>query len=286
MSAGDQESWVDRKRFLVLGDGRQMAFVDSGGAGPVLLLLHGYSDSSRSFSLLQPWLLTYRLVMLDLPGHGASAASEDLTVGGIADDVAAVLLALGIDRCIVIGHSMGAMVGMTLSVLLPETVDALVLISGTLRPAFPANDPVTTGILGLSDPIDPTNPFFAHWYAGPQPLDQTFLGEVSREAAAMPATVWKKILAELSQLDLTTTASQIAVPVLCLSGEGDMLFDAGHRLALTQALPKSQSIVLSGFGHNPHWECPSQVALHAASFAQGIYGKRMHRNAVRWGTSS
>nr|WP_295887901.1 alpha/beta hydrolase [uncultured Devosia sp.] len=271
----DQQSWAAGKRFLVLGDGRQIAFVDSGGAGPVLLLLHGYSDSSRSFSLLQPWLSTYRLVMPDLPGHGASLAGEDMTVAGIADDVAELLPALGIDRCIVIGHSMGAMVGMALSALLPETIGALVLISGTLRPAFPANGPVTTAILGLSDPINPADPFFAYWYAGPQPLEQTFLVEVNREAAAMPAAIWKTILAELSRLDLTATANRIAVPVLCLAGEDDMLFDSGHRLALAQALPKSQSIVISGSGHNPHWEYPSQVAQHATAFARGIYGTRV-----------
>ncbi|MBY5868654.1 alpha/beta hydrolase [Rhizobium leguminosarum] len=251
-------------------DGRPMAFIDSGGPGPVLLLLHGYSDSSRSFSLLEPWLSAYRLVMPDLPGHGASAAGSGLVVGDFADDVAALVGALGIDRCLVVGHSMGAMIGMTLAARMPETVGALVLISGTLRPAFPKDDPVTEGILGLRDPINPADPFFDLWHAGPHPVDRSFLDPLSHEAAAIPTSIWQGILGAFSRLDLTRTASRISVPVLCLAGSEDTLFDVDHRRALAAALQDAKTVLLDGFGHNPHWEDPEQVALHVERFLQGV----------------
>lgn len=245
-----------------------MAFIDSAGQGPVLLLLHGYSDTSRSFSLLEPYLEGHRLIIPDLPGHGASAAGDGLTVCDFADDIAALLVTLSIDRCVVIGHSMGAMVGMVLAERLPGVVDALVLISATLRPAFPEGDPITQAILGLSDPIDPADPFFDVWHAGPHPVDRSFLDPLSQEAAAIPSSIWKGIVGGFSRLDLTETANRISQPVFCIAGSEDMLFDAAHRLALASALPDARTVLLKGFGHNPHWENPSHVALYIERFAR------------------
>jgi pimeloyl-ACP methyl ester carboxylesterase len=263
----DQRGWTNRKRRLILSDGRPMAFVDSGGPGKVLLLLHGYSDSSRSFSLLEPWLSAYRLVIPDLPGHGASAAGGGLAVTDFADDVSALLVALDIERCIVVGHSMGAMIGMALCDLFPKKIEGLVLISGTVRPFFPEGDVVTKGIMELSDPIDPADPFFNLWHACPHPVDDTFLTFASEEAAAMPAAIWQGILHEFSGLDLTVIAERISAPILCIAGSADTLFDAHHQRALLKALAEPQSVLLDGFGHNPHWEDPSQVAQYIDRFA-------------------
>ncbi|WP_315855903.1 alpha/beta hydrolase [Rhizobium leguminosarum] len=268
MTSVDQGGWTNRKRRLFLPDGRPMAFVDSGGQGPVLLLLHGYSDSSRSFSLLEPHLEGYRLVIPDLPGHGASAADDGLTVADFADDVAAFLAALSIDRCIVVGHSMGAMIGMELSALLGRKIKALVSISGALRPAFPQGDIVTEAVMGFSDPIDPTDPFFNLWHACPHPVDTTFLTFLRHEAAAIPSTIWQGILREFTSLDLTDTAKSISTPVLCIAGSADTLFHARYRNDLTSALSQPQIVLLEGFGHNPHWENPSHVALCIERFAR------------------
>jgi len=268
----DQAGWAGRKHMLHLPDGRPMTFIDSGGPGPILLMLHGYSDTSRSFSLLEPQLAGYRLIMPDLPGHGGSVAGSGLTVGDFAEDVAALVEVLGIRRCAVIGHSMGAMIGMVLCGLLPPKIEALVLISGTLRPAFSQESPVSEGIRRLSDPIDPADPFFDLWHAGPHPVDRGFLRFLSCEAAAIPSRIWQGILHSFSTLDLTQTASRISVPVLCIGGSEDTLFDADHRLALASALPDAETILLDGFGHNPHWEDPLQVAFHLERFLRSVSG--------------
>ncbi len=270
MTPIDQQGWAGRKRSLSLPDGRPMAFIDSGGQGPVLLLLHGYSDSSRSFSLLEPYVEGHRLIIPDLPGHGASVAGDGLTVGDFVDDIAALLVTLGIDRCLVIGHSMGAMVGMVLAERLPGVVEALVLISATLRPAFPESDPITHAIRQLIDPIDPADPFFDVWHAGPHPVDRSFLDPLSREAAAIPSRIWKGILGEFSRLDLTEIADRILQPVLCIAGSDDMLFDAAHRVALASVLPDARTVLLKGFGHNPHWEDPSHVAICIGRFFETV----------------
>ncbi|RUM15611.1 alpha/beta hydrolase [Rhizobium fabae] len=266
MSVVDQNGWTARKRMLPLTEGQSLAYIDTGGSGPTLLLLHGYSDSSRSFSLLEPWLCGYRLIIPDLPGHGGSVVGAGMTVADFTDAIVALMAALSVERFAVIGHSMGAMIGIDLTARLPDVVVALVTISGTVRPAFPQRDPVTDGILGLCDPIDPGDPFFDLWHACPHPVDPSFLAPISREAAAISAEIWHGILACFSTLDLTEAAAQVRMPVLCIGGSEDALFDAGHRLALEDALSKAQSVLMEGFGHNPHWEDPEKVSVVLRDF--------------------
>ena len=274
-----QQGWEGRKRSLRLPNGRLVAFVDSGGQGPVLLLLHGYSDTSRSFSLLEPHLIGYRLIIPDLPGHGASAAGDGLAVGDFADDIAALLVTLGIDRGCVVGHSMGAMVGMEISARLGKRIKAFVSISGALRPAFPQGSVVTEAIMGFSDPIDPADPFFKLWHACPHPVDGEFLNFLSQEAAAIPATIWQGILEEFSTLDLTDIAKRISVPMLCIAGSADTIFDADQRHVLQEALTQPEIVLLEGVGHNPHWEMPSHVALCIERFVETAGLERRIRDA-------
>ncbi|WP_245449679.1 alpha/beta hydrolase [Rhizobium leguminosarum] len=266
MSILDQDGWTTRKRTFRLVDGRSLVYIDTGGPGPTLLLLHGYSDSSRSFSLLEPWLAGYRLIIPDLPGHGGSGVGTGLTVPHFTDDIVALVTALSMERFAVIGHSMGAMISIAVAARLPDVVTALITISGSVRPAFPRHDPVTNGILGLCDPIDPGDPFFKLWHSCPHAVDPCFLAAVSREAAAIPAEIWHGILACFSTLDLTETGVQVTAPALCIGGSEDALFGATHRLALEDALPKAQSVLMEGFGHNPHWEDSEKVSIILRDF--------------------
>ncbi|MBL9052413.1 MAG: hypothetical protein JNN02_01680, partial [Tabrizicola sp.] len=68
-----QETWVEARQTLTTADGLAMTYVEAGDpAGPATILLHGYTDNSRSWSLLAPLLSDRRLIMLDLRGHGGS----------------------------------------------------------------------------------------------------------------------------------------------------------------------------------------------------------------------
>lgn len=243
-----------------LPDGRPLTFIDSGGPGPVLLLVHGYTDSSRSFSMMVPRLGQYRLIIPDLPGHGGSAARAGLRVSDFATDISALVCALGLGRFTVIGHSMGAMIGIDLAARLQDDVTRLVTISGTLRPQFPPDSSISREIEALADPIDPADPFFDDWHACRRAVDAAFLMRMRAEAAAIPASIWKGILRGFADTDLTDMARQVARPVLCIGGSDDALFDASHRRALLQAFENAQGFVLEDHGHNPHWEDPDKVA--------------------------
>jgi N-formylmaleamate deformylase len=101
----------------------------TGGDRPPVILLHGIRDSSRCWprvtAALQP---SYDVIALDARGHGHSdkpVAGYSLDV--LADDVAAVITALGLDRPAVVGHSLGALTAAELAACHPDLVRCIAL---------------------------------------------------------------------------------------------------------------------------------------------------------------
>ena len=260
MSEAVQAGWNGNKRFLRLPDGRRLAYIDSGAAGPAVLLLHGYTDSSRSWSLIAPHLDSCRLIVPDLSGHGLSDASTVPSLEGFCEDLILLADALGLGRFGVAGHSMGAMTALKLAALTGERVTAVASLSGSLRPSLSAHADLARDIRALRDPVDPESAFLADWHQCSHPVEPAFARAIAVEAAGMPAAVWQALFAMLDETDLTETAASVHAPVLLVAGDEDALFDAGHRAAMRQAFPQAEMHLLAGHSHNPHWETPALVA--------------------------
>ena len=128
-----QADWADAKKMVKLSNGITLAYVEMGNSdGPPMLLIHGYTDNSRSWSLLAPYLKAHRLLAVDLRGHGKSDAPQCCyAYADLANDAALFLDALGIAKADVIGHSLGSLAAQLLAAQHPEKVDRLVLISST-----------------------------------------------------------------------------------------------------------------------------------------------------------
>src|ERR1700742_583448 len=80
--------------------------VFEGGAGPPLLLVHGFGGAAWNFAELAPLLHGRRLLIPDLPGHGASSPLPAPSIAGFADAVAPLID----EPAGVLGHSMGGVV--------------------------------------------------------------------------------------------------------------------------------------------------------------------------------
>ena len=105
-------------------------FVRSGGSGPVVVLLHGYAETSDSWAPLAAELVkTYTVVVPDLRGIGRSSRPA----GGYdkktqAADIRAVVTALGYDRASVVSHDIGIMVAYAYAARYPDKVERLVVM--------------------------------------------------------------------------------------------------------------------------------------------------------------
>ncbi|MBZ9766780.1 alpha/beta hydrolase [Mesorhizobium sp. CA6] len=255
----EQASWAARKRTVDIG-GLDLAYVEIAGAEPPLLLIHGFTDTSRSFSLLTPHLPGRRLIMPDLRGHGGSQAGEGCGVADFADDIAGLIRRLRLDRPVVVGHSLGGMVSIALATRHPELVGGLVILASALMPGFEQDHQLIDEVAALRDPISPVDPFYDWWHACRPGVPRAFLAGLAQDASAIPAARWRAVLEEVRGTDLTAAARAVQAPTLIIAGGRDPLFGEAHQRAMAGALAGSRLVWAQDCGHNPHWEDPAFVA--------------------------
>lgn len=121
-------------------NGVSIAFKDSGGTGPVVLLSHGFlMDHSMFDQQLLALNEKFRVITWDERGFGETEALTDFTYWDSAKDVIGLLDHLGIDKAVVGGMSQGGFISLRVALLAPDRVRALILIdtqSGTEDPAL------------------------------------------------------------------------------------------------------------------------------------------------------
>ena len=101
--------------------------------GMPVLAFHGWLDNAATFDHLAPYLKEFRLVSLDLPGHGLSehrSSGSSYHFSDIIVDVLEVLNVLGWHHFSLLGHSMGAGVASYLAGTIPEKISSIILIEG------------------------------------------------------------------------------------------------------------------------------------------------------------
>jgi pimeloyl-ACP methyl ester carboxylesterase len=268
----DQDGWAARKETVKLDNGMKLAVVEYGDPeGKPVILLHGFTDSSRSWTQVLPALAEFRVIIPDQRGHGASKAPECCyTVTDFAYDLKLLMDEMNIGRAAIAGHSLGSMVAMEFAGAYPERVEKLVLISSTGKAPVRRGDWLVDGALSMRDPIDQKGEFISMWFspeaAVKTAVDPNFLEHAFREGRAVRASVWRGVIGGLIEFPVARHASVISCPVLILAGEKDDLFDRSHFEALRAAFPAAQAIEFKGLGHNLIWEQPETTAPPIADF--------------------
>jgi pimeloyl-ACP methyl ester carboxylesterase len=257
-----QAEWAEAKKTVKLANGITLAYVEMGDSeGKPTLLIHGYTDNSRSWSLIAPYLKKRRLLAIDLRGDGKSDAPDCCyAYTDLANDASLFLDAMGIAKADVIGHSLGSLTAQLLAAQHPEKVGKLVLISSTTAFGGGPGSWLWDNIMPLAPPIDPNGQFMKEWYANPNPVDEDFLTRERGESAAVPIHVWRGVLWGTAIDDLTLIAPLVKAPVLVLWGEKDGIFDLTHQEKLEKAYPDAEFQVFAGAGHNMFWEFPEKAA--------------------------
>ncbi len=106
----------------------ELAFEDV-GHGPPMLLLHGLYGSSSNWRRIAKSLSdTHRILSVDLRNHGLSPWTPTMSYAEMAEDVAALIDRLGLERPAILGHSMGGKVAMTLALTDPAHVGRLIVV--------------------------------------------------------------------------------------------------------------------------------------------------------------
>lgn len=257
--------------FVSLPDGTRLRYVERGDPqGEPLILLHGYSDSWFSFSRVLPLLdAGRRVIALDQRGHGRSdRPASGYGMGDLAGDVLAFMDAVGIDRAVVVGHSMGSLVAQQVAAEAPGRVEALVLLGAGYGPSgVPAVVELVQVVGELPDPI-PTE-FIREFQAGTvyAEVPAEFMATVVSESARLPAPVWRSLIRGIVEMDpVAETVARNRTRTLIVWGDRDAVFPAEEQAALRAALPEATFLAMEETGHAPHWERPARFAEALARF--------------------
>jgi pimeloyl-ACP methyl ester carboxylesterase len=254
-----------------LPTGVETAYVDSGSpAEQTLILLHGLSDSSWSWSRLVPHLPdVVRTVAVDLRGHGASSKPADgYSMAELAADVVALMDHLGIGTATVVGHSWGTLAARAVAEEHPDRVERLVLIGGVQAPVNEAMHELDAEVRALGDTVPES--FVRDFQESTlgTTLPEAFMEKVVAESRRLPAAVWRATMQDFVAADDAETIRGIAAPTLLVWGDRDSYFLRPEQERLLAAIPDSRLVVVPGAGHATHWERPSDVAAEIAAFVR------------------
>lgn len=248
-----------------------LPYVEQGDpTGVPVVLLHGVTDSWRSFEPVLPHLPpSIRAFALTQRGHGDADRPAGYRTRDFAADIAAFVDTLGLGRVVIVGHSMGATNGQRFAIDHPERTLALVLAASF--PSYRDNPVVTelweSGMSTLTDPIDPA--FVREFQESTlaRPVSPALLDTVVAESLKVPARVWRAAFAGFLEDDCLDDLGKISAPTLLLWGTRDALCSRGDEDALLQAIPGSRLVAYEGAGHALHWEEPERFAADVAAFA-------------------
>jgi pimeloyl-ACP methyl ester carboxylesterase len=269
----DQAGWNARKQKVRLANGITLAYVELGDPkGEPLLLLHGYTDTSRSWTQVAPYLLRHRLLIPDQRGHGGSDAPPCCYSAAVfADDARLFLDSMKVDKAAVAGHSLGSMVVMALAAEHPERVTKVALIGSTALVPVKRGDWLWANAHALRAPLDPRSDFLREWHPANQPtrVDKVFAEAAMAEILAVPIHVWRGVIRELAEVPAGRHAADIRASVLIMSGGKDPLFPPEHHAALVKAIPRAEARVFPDLGHNLTWERTAETGPALARFFAG-----------------
>jgi pimeloyl-ACP methyl ester carboxylesterase len=245
-------------------------------AGTPVLLLHGVTDSWRSFEPVLAHLpASLHAVALTQRGHGDSGRpATGYRTRDYAADVAAFVEALGLGPVVVVGHSMGATNAQRFAIEHPELTRGLVLVSSfaTYRDNAAVTELWESTVARLTDPVDPgfVREFQESTLA--RPVAPAFLDMVMRESLKVPARVWRASFEGFLEDDLAGELGRIRAPTLVIWGDRDVLCPRRSQDLLLAEIAGSRLIVYEGAGHAVHWEEPQRFAADVTAFARAAGG--------------
>jgi len=265
---------------FVTVDGVRLHFVDTGGSGPAVVLLHGngamIADMEIS-GLIDRAARNYRVIAFDRPGYGYSERPRDRLWTPVAQArlLRHALTLMGIERPVIVGHSWGNLVALALGLDFPRDVSGLVLVSGYYFPSVRA-DALLFGppaIPGVGDVMRYTvSPVIGHAIApkmirkmfAPMPVTPRFDAEFPVELTLRPSQI--RASSEETALMIPAAAAlesryrDLRMPVIILAGAEDEIVDTNDQsVRLHSAIAQSELKVLPGLGHMLHHFAADQV---------------------------
>ena len=250
---------------FVTRNGVETVYEFAGSGDPPMVFLHGWScDRSYLNPQFQHFAAAHRVATVDLRGHGESSrpepAPEVYSVGTLADDVLAVSGAVGVERPIVVGHSLGALVA-----LASAARDGAVRGAVMIDPAPVLNAAVKDFLGQAAEEVEHDDDgswrrgFANGWFL---PTDTARREEIIQGMSALAPSIAAASLRAIADFDGAAALRAVDVPLLSIGSAAPTDSPADLR----DACPTITIGQTVGSGHFNHLEVPDQVNLMIERF--------------------
>jgi pimeloyl-ACP methyl ester carboxylesterase len=252
----------------------------TGGCGPVLVALHGFGADADHWLRVAPLLRRhFRIIAPDLVGFGSSDPGEDLSfdIASQAHRLGELLDAIGIDRCVLAGNSMGGWIATFLASEQPERALALWLLAplgvadcekGELLESIDRGDESPLKINSLPDFHQRVfRPMFARPPWLPFPL-RTYYGRNALKRSDAAQRMFRQVRQAAEPLE--ATAGRIKAPVLLQWGALDRAVHVSGAKRLAVAFPNVQVKIQEAVGHLPMLEAGDLSARQFLEFTSRL----------------
>ena len=208
----------------------------------------------------------YRTYALDLPGHGKSGGQGHQSISSYANVVIGWMSAIGLDRAVFVGHSMGSAIAQTLALAHPDQVLGLALIGSAA--SLPVNPRLLSETANQTTFHKAVERVIA-WSFGPQTPQKIKSLVAKRLAETHPSVLHGDFLA-CNSFDLTSRLHEIRQPTLVICGSLDKMTPVRNAHFLIDNLPSARLDIIQGAGHMVMLERPREVVASLAQFLRQI----------------
>ena len=229
-----------------------------------VVFVHGAGGTHQHWLYQVRDLPRERTYALDLPGHGQSAGQGRDSIAAYADWVIAFLDAVGIERAILVGHSMGGAICLDVALRYPARAAGLGLVASGARLR------VAPAILGMirQDPEGAVR-LITDWAFGPEaPPDLVRLGR--RQMGATPPEVLYGDFVACDLFDALDRLAQLSTPTAIVCGSQDRLTPAKYALYLRDQIAGAALHLVEGAGHMVMVEQPQAVVRALTSLVERV----------------
>jgi 3-oxoadipate enol-lactonase len=245
---------------------------DERGSGPRVVLLHGFPLSSRIWShQLENLSREFRVIAPDFRGFGQSPPAGPFSIESLADDIHALLAAIGAVPCALGGLSMGGYVAFAFAKKYPNELRSLILVD-TRSEADTADGKAARN--KMIEQLRAGGPKVVADLMLPKMLTEATIktnprltAEVRSIMQTCPAqTIEQALIALRDREDYSSFLPSIAVPTLILVGDADPITPPSMAQILHKAIPRSKLKIISNAAHLTSTERPSEVTEAIQSF--------------------
>ncbi|MBI2726162.1 MAG: alpha/beta fold hydrolase [Polaromonas sp.] len=240
-----------------------------------LVLLHALATSSALWAPQLPaWAAQFRVVAIDLPGHGKSAPQPGISgMADYAEAVKDVLDHLNIDRAAFVGLSLGGMVAQAFALACPQRTSAVVLAHTSAR-TYPAGWEIWARRLdqfnqdGLVAQIPSVlDRWFPREFAEASPMTLRWIAD---QIASTYPEGYAAAIRAIQQLDHFDALKTLRAPVLVVAGEVDAAAPPSVATAMSEQIQGARLVVMPGVAHLGNVQQPVLFTETVGDFLRGV----------------